>query len=202
MKVLITAGPTREPIDPVRFLSNRSTGGMGFALATEVSRRGHEALLVLGPTENQPPVGVEVFAVETAQEMLDTVLDLLGEADAVLCAAAVADHRPARASERKLKRGAMETIELVENPDIAAEVGARRGDKPCVVFALETDDGVANARAKLERKNADLCVLNDPTAIGAETASFTLVRREGPERVLGEITKEALAAVLCDELGL
>jgi phosphopantothenoylcysteine decarboxylase/phosphopantothenate--cysteine ligase len=200
--ILVTAGPTREPLDPVRFLSNYSTGAMGYALAAEALRRGHEVLLVLGPAEGQPPVGAEVFAVETACEMRDAVLELLPRADLVLCAAAVCDYRPANTSATKLKRGTLERIELVENPDIAAEVGARRGDTPLVVFALETTEGFVNARAKLEKKNADLCVLNSPAAIGAERAEFTLVWRDGRHRELGEVAKDELARTLFDGLGM
>ena len=149
------------------------------------------------------PVGAEVFGVETTREMLAAVLDLLSAADAVLCAAAVADYRPARPSERKLKRGEMDSgIELVENPDIAAEVGERRGKKPCAIFALETEDGVARARAKLERKNADVCVLNSPDAIGASEEIFTLVRRDGTVVEWDRITKAEVARRLLDELGL
>jgi len=204
VKVLLTAGPTREPLDPVRFLSNRSTGIMGFALAAEAQRRGHEVLLVLGPTESQPPVGVEVFAVETALEMRDVVLGLLPEADVILCAAAVADYRPREVAARKLKRGGPLVLELVENPDIAAQVGARKEGRTLVVFALESDgpEAVAHARDKLARKHADLCVLNSPAAVGAEEASFRLVRRDGTVTELGEIAKEELARTLLDELGL
>lgn len=200
MRVLITAGPTREPLDPVRFLSNRSTGEMGFALARAALRRNHRALLVLGPVEGQPPVGAEVYGVETARQMLDAVLDFLPWADAILCAAAVADYRPAKESAAKLKRGSLRTLELVENPDIAAAVGERKGERPLVVFALETEDGVARAAEKLQRKNADLCVLNGPAAIGADRAEFTLVRRHGEPLAMGELTKDELADRIFDSL--
>jgi phosphopantothenoylcysteine decarboxylase/phosphopantothenate--cysteine ligase len=175
---------------------------MAIALARAVVGRGHEPLLVLGPAERQPPVGVEVYAVETTEEMLAAVLDLLPDVDAFLFAAAVCDYRPASRSERKLKRGEIKTIELVENPDIAAAVGAHRGHKPSAVFALETDDGVANAVRKLERKNADVCVLNSPSAIGDDEAEFTLVWRDGRTRSLGMIDKDRLANILLDEIGL
>ena len=113
MRVLITGGPTREPLDPVRYLSNRSTGAMAMALVRAVVARGHQPLLVLGPTEQQPPVGVDVYAVETTREMLAATLDILPQVDACLMAAAVCDYRPAAPSDRKLKRGEMETIKLV-----------------------------------------------------------------------------------------
>jgi phosphopantothenoylcysteine decarboxylase/phosphopantothenate--cysteine ligase len=202
LRVLITAGPTREPLDPVRYLSNYSTGEMGFALARRALARGHEVLLVLGPVDRQPPVDAEVYGVETAHEMRDAVLEFLPQVDAICCSAAVADYRPANRSERKLKRGEIETIELEENPDVAAEVGRRRGSKPLAIFALETEDGVARAREKLQRKNADLCVVNSAEAIGAEEAEFALVGRDGATHELGRLTKDDLADRLYDELGL
>ncbi|MEM9407463.1 MAG: phosphopantothenoylcysteine decarboxylase [Acidobacteriota bacterium] len=192
MKILITAGPTREPIDPVRYLSNRSTGEMGFALAQAAKEAGHEVVLVLGPVHGQPPLGVEVYGVETTAEMLQAVLDFLPQCDAVICAAAVSDYRPSQTSARKLKRGEMTTIELIENPDIAAEVGECRGTRPLVVFALESDNAIENARRKLETKNASLCVLNGPDAIGAHHADFTLVHPDGRVDPLGELDKSDL----------
>jgi phosphopantothenoylcysteine decarboxylase/phosphopantothenate--cysteine ligase len=202
MRVLITGGPTREPIDPVRYISNYSTGVMGLALARAALARGHEPLLVLGPVAEQPPVGAEVYAVESTRDMLAAVLGFLPDVDALVFSAAVCDYRPKDASARKLKRGEIETIELVENPDVAAEAGARRGDRPSAVFALETDDGVANARKKLVRKNADVCVLNAPAAIGEDEAEFTLVFADGAVRELGEKTKDELAVLLLEALGL
>ncbi len=194
MKILITGGPTREPIDPVRYITNRSTGVMGFALAEAARIAGHDVLLVQGPVADQPPVGIDVVAVETTSEMHDAVLEHLPAVDAVICAAAVCDYRPATFSEHKIKRkkGEGMTLELVANPDIAAAVGERRGERPLIVFALETDDALANARTKLERKNATLCVLNTPAAIGAESAEFTLVYRDGAVEELGEIDKHEL----------
>ncbi len=202
MRILITAGPTREPLDPVRYLSNHSTGEMGFALARRALARGHEVLLVLGPVDGQPPVGAEVYGVETACEMRDAVLEFLPQADVICCSAAVADYRPAVRSRRKLKRGELESIGLTENPDIAAEVGRHRGSKPLAIFALETEDGVARAREKLVAKNADVCVVNGAEAIGAQEAEFVLVGRDGSTRELGRRTKEELADRLFDELGL
>jgi len=192
MKILITSGPTREPIDPVRFISNRSTGMMGFALAESARSAGHDVLLILGPTEVQPPIDVDVVSVETTQEMFDAVMEYLPKVDAVVCCAAVCDYRPATISEQKLKRGALATLELVENPDISAAVGEIRGDRPLIVFALESQNGVANARGKIERKNATLCVLNSPDAIGADAARFTLVHVDGRTEELGEIDKSDL----------
>jgi len=192
MKLLITAGPTREPIDPVRYLSNRSSGRMGFALAAAATAAGHDVLLVLGPTELQPPVDLDVVGVETAEDMLAAVLEYLPTVDAAICAAAVSDYRPAHSADKKIKRGGLATLELVENPDIAAAVGERRGDKPLIIFALETDHALENARGKVERKNATACVLNSPDAIGASSARFTIVHRDGRTEELGEIDKSAL----------
>ena len=147
-------------------------------------------------------LAVTVAAVETADEMLAAVLDFLPEADAVICAAAVCDYRPAARSEGKLKRSGPRTVELVENPDIAAEVGERREGRPFAVFAVETEDAVGHALEKLERKGADWCVLNSPDAFGEESARFTLLGRDGSARELGEIPKEALAIVLLESMGL
>jgi len=196
VKVLITAGPTREPIDPVRYLS------MGCAIAAEASERGHEVTMVYGPAERQPPIGIAIIGVETAREMLAATLDLLDDADVVICAAAVADYRPAETHRKKIKRGGPIELSLIENPDIAAEVGKRRERRPLAVFALETESGIENARAKIARKNADICVLNSPDAIGAESGGFALVRRDGEVREIGRVNKRELAAVLCSELGL
>lgn len=194
MRLLVTAGPTREPVDPVRFLSNRSTGAMGLAIARAALRRGHEVVLVLGPVALRPPRGARVIAVETAREMRAAVMRELAGCDLLVFAAAVADFRPAKPSRRKIKRGEMRPIRLVENPDIAAEAGRRRGRRPMVIFALETGAGVRNALDKVRRKNADLCVLNAPEAIGARTARFRLVHRNGTIRDLGRTTKESVAA--------
>jgi len=196
MKLLITAGPTREPIDPVRYISSRSTGALGFALAESARAAGHDVLLVLGPTEEQPPVDIDLVGVETTAEMLAAVLEHLPAVDAVICAAAVCDYRPAKVSEQKIKRGGLDTLELIENPDIAAAVGERRGDRPLIVFALESQNGLEHARGKLERKNGTLCVLNSPDAIGADAARFTLVFRDGSTEELGTIEKSDLFGML------
>jgi phosphopantothenoylcysteine decarboxylase/phosphopantothenate--cysteine ligase len=202
LRLLLTAGPTREPIDPVRFLSNRSTGAMGVAIAEEALRRGHAVLLVLGPGTVPPPAGARVIPVETALEMRDAVLGRMDECDALICAAAVCDYRAARTSASKIERGSLRTLDLVENPDVAAEAGARRGGRPFAIFALETGEGVERAKRKLAKKNADLCVLNSPEAIGAGEAEFRLVLRSGEVRPLGRIGKPALARALLDALGL
>ena len=161
--VLVNAGPTAEPIDPVRVITNRSSGRMGFAIAEAAARRGAEVVLVAGPVTLPTPHGVQRIDVETALEMRDAVLAALPRATIVILAAAVADYAPARAESAKIKREKKDTLtlSLVKNPDILAEVVKQRGTRTVVGFAAETDDLLANARAKLARKGCDLIVAND-----------------------------------------
>ena len=171
-RVLITAGGTREPVDPVRYLGNRSSGRMGFALAAAARDRGAEVTLVAAPTELATPEGVMRYDVTTALEMHAAVFEHLAAADIVIKAAAVADFRPGSPAASKLKKEhGVPTIELTPNPDILAELGlARTGHHPVLVgFAAETDDVEAGGRAKLERKGADLLVVND---VSADDAGF------------------------------
>ena len=205
-RVLVTAGGTREYIDFVRFIGNPSSGKMGYALAEAARDRGAEVTLVSAPTALPKPVGVELVAVETAQEMRDAVLDALPETDLLLMAAAVADYRPAHRVGRKIKKGEAEelTLRLVRNPDILAEVAARRGPKPAVVvgFAAETEDLVANAKAKLVEKRLDLIVANDVTApdsgFGADTNRVTLLDRRGRIEALPLLPKTEVAERVLD----
>jgi len=171
-RVLITAGGTREAVDPVRYLGNRSSGRMGFALAAAARARGAEVTLVAAPTELATPEGVTRHDVTTALEMRAAVLEHLATADVVIKAAAVADFRPGSPATSKLKKElGVPTIELTANPDILAELGAARtGDHPVLVgFAAETDEVEAGGRAKLQRKGADLLVVND---VSADDAGF------------------------------
>lgn len=166
--VLVTAGPTREPLDPVRYLSNRSSGKMGYAIAEAAAARGARAILVSGPTALTPPPGVDTVHVETAQQMRDAVLAKLSAATVLIKAAAVADYRPKQAAARKLKKDeVVPEVTLEPTPDILAEVGKRKGRRILVGFAAETEDLVANARKKLQRKNLDLMVANDVSQPGA-----------------------------------
>lgn len=169
-KVLITAGPTHEPLDPVRFIGNHSTGRMGIALANELYRRGAEVALVLGPTNLEPELGVKVIPVQTAQEMLEASLVEVDSVDIAIFSAAVADYRPMECREEKIKReseGDM-TIRLVRNPDIAATLGEKkRPNQFFVGFALETDAGEVEAERKLQRKGLDAIVLNSLQDAGA-----------------------------------
>src|SRR5688572_420424 len=165
-KLVVSAGPTYEAIDPVRFVGNRSSGKMGIALAAAAKRRGADVTLILGPSAVPPPVGVTTNHVETAAQLQWALGNAVTGADVVVMTAAVADYRPAREAKEKLKRGdlgANTSIELVANPDLLAELGKqRKGTTPLLVgFAAETEDVIANARAKLATKRCDLIVAND-----------------------------------------
>lgn len=189
LRVLITAGPTHEAIDPVRYLVNRSSGKMGYALAEAAAERGAQVTLVSGPTALATPRGVERIDVESAVEMRDAVMERLHEVDVIIKAAAVADYRMREASPEKIKKEAAGdeiTLQLVRNPDIAAEVGnAKRPDQTLVVFAAETSNLVEQALRKLREKKGDMVVANDVTEEGAgfgvDTNKVTLVF--GPDRI-------------------
>ena len=160
--VLITAGPTREPVDPVRFLGNRSSGKMGYALADAALRRGAKVVLISGPVAVEAPVGVEVVQVETAEEMRNAVLARAREASVIIAAAAVADFRLRQASVHKIKRNGPMSLDLEPTPDILAEVAARRSAAQLLIgFAAETENAIENGRAKLRKKGIDAIVVND-----------------------------------------
>lgn len=168
LEVLITAGPTREPLDPVRYLTNRSSGKMGYALARSTAQRGGKVTLVSGPTSLTPPSGVEFIPVETARQMFDAVMKHYQQSQVIIKSAAVADYRPINVSDHKIKKdGQGMTIEMAQNPDILAELGRRKGsDQLLVGFAAETNDLEQYALSKLRRKNADLLVANDVSQPG------------------------------------
>lgn len=199
MRCLVTAGPTREPIDPVRFLSNRSSGRMGYAIAAALRARGHEVILVSGPVALDAPAGVARVSVETARQMLDECLRVWPGCDALFAVAAVADFRPAHAAERKLKRGAGEggTLELVANPDILAILAQDKQQRLVIGFALESEPGEGEARRKLAAKNLDYICLNGPEAQGAERSTLVLIGRDGSVAAFGPDRKEQLAEALC-----
>lgn len=161
--VLVTAGPTHEAIDPVRYIANASTGKMGFAIAREAARRGARVTLVAGPCALATPAGVDRVDVVSAQQMHDAALESFRDADVAICAAAVADYTPAEPADHKLKKAAehLDCVRLVETADILAELSAAKGARKVVGFAAETHDLMANARAKLARKGCDLIVAND-----------------------------------------
>jgi phosphopantothenoylcysteine decarboxylase / phosphopantothenate---cysteine ligase len=202
--VLITAGPTREDLDPVRFLSNRSSGKMGYALAEAASRRAAHVILISGPTELDPPEGADWIPVRTAEEMRGAVLDHSAQANVIIMAAAVADYRLAAASPQKIRRGGGRLVlELEPTPDILAELGGAKGKRILIGFAAETDRVVENARAKLARKGADVMVANDVTQEGAgfdtDTNIATLVFRDGREAALPKLSKLDLAHRILDQ---
>ena len=178
VKVVVTAGPTYEAIDPVRFVGNRSSGKMGAAIAAAAQRRGAEVRLIFGPSGVAPPIGVQTSHVESAAQLQWALDNAVKDADVVVMTAAVADYRPAKVADQKLKRGAIGqkmTIELVANPDLLAALGAKRkGKTPLLVgFAAETHDVIANAKAKLASKKCDLVVANDVAEPGSGFAVDT-----------------------------
>jgi phosphopantothenoylcysteine decarboxylase/phosphopantothenate--cysteine ligase len=204
-RIVVTAGPTHEPIDPVRFIGNRSTGRMGFAVAQDALDRGADVTLIVGPGTVEPPLGPRVVRVTTAEEMREATLAAADGADAVVMAAAVADFRPDVAGERKLKKqeGPPE-IHLVATPDILAELGASKGRFVLVGFAAETEDVEAAGRAKLAAKGLDVLVANEVgragTGFGSETNRAAIVERDGEGEPLRDWTKRQLATAICDRL--
>jgi phosphopantothenoylcysteine decarboxylase/phosphopantothenate--cysteine ligase len=203
--VLVTAGPTREPVDPVRFLSNRSSGKMGYAIAEAAAARGAAVVLVSGPTALPVPPGVDSLRVETAQQMHDAVLAKLPVADVVIKAAAVADYRPTRVAGQKIKKAeGMSEIPLEPTPDILAEIGARKGRQVVVGFAAETQDLVANGRKKLLQKRLDLLVANDVSQPGAgfdaDTNIVKILDAAGSVEELPLLPKREVAARVLDRV--
>jgi phosphopantothenoylcysteine decarboxylase/phosphopantothenate--cysteine ligase len=204
-KLLITAGPNREPLDPVRYLSNRSSGKMGYALARAGLRRGAEVLLVSGPTELETPAGARLIAVTTAAEMRHAVLEEFPQCTAVIMAAAVTDYRPVGFVNQKMKRGEGPIeLRLEPNPDILKEIGATKSGKMLVGFAAETEELVANAEKKLREKNLDMIVANNVSEAGAgfdvDTNVATILDRNGTIRSLPLMSKDELAEQIFDHL--
>ncbi|HKK80038.1 MAG TPA: phosphopantothenoylcysteine decarboxylase, partial [Phaeodactylibacter sp.] len=206
-RILITAGPTHEPIDPVRFIGNHSTGKMGIALAEEAADRGARVHLILGPSALSPQhPRIELQRVQTADEMYEAARAVFPDCDAAIFSAAVADYRPAQRAEQKIKKSdEARTLQLVKNPDIAAELGQRKKTGQYTVgFALETQDAEANARGKLERKNMDIIVLNTLEDEGAgfqhDTNKVSLLRKDNKKRSFELKPKREVAADILDEL--
>lgn len=204
-RVLVTAGPTREYIDPVRFLSNPSTGMMGFAIAERAARRGAEVTLIAGPTGLTPPAGVGVLEVVSAADMKSAVEDNIGEADVLVMAAAVADYRPAEKADKKLKkRDGIPGLVLERTEDILKSLKAARGDCLLVGFAAETDDVIDNAKRKLVEKELDFIVANRVDGPGTGFATATnlavIISSEAEEAGLTMMTKLELADLLLDRI--
>jgi len=203
--VLVTAGPTREPVDAVRYVGNRSSGKMGYALAAAAWRRGAHVQLISGPSALVDPVGVEVHRVETARDMRDRVVDALPAADLAVFAAAVADYRPAEARDEKVKRGELGdawSLDLTTNPDVAADTkGLRKKGSVVVGFALETRELLENARKKLEEKGFDLVVANLAAAgsgFEADDNEVTLLDASGQTQALPRLSKDEVAEEILD----
>jgi phosphopantothenoylcysteine decarboxylase / phosphopantothenate---cysteine ligase len=202
--VLITAGPTQEPLDPVRFISNRSSGKMGYALAEAAAMRGAHVVLVSGPVHLAPPRGVTVIPVRTAQDMRDKVFANLEQATIVIKAAAVADYHLARVPQQKLKKTAARfSLELDPTPDILAELGRKKGDRLLVGFAAETENLAQEARRKLESKNCDMIVGNlvgEELGFESDQNEVTLALRTGEAIALPKASKREVADRIFDEI--
>jgi len=205
-RIVVTAGPTREAVDPVRFISNHSSGKMGAAIAAAAWRRGAEVVLIAGPGDIAAPPGACVVRVETTEQMRDAVVKALADADALIMAAAPADFRPAEAAAQKIKKSDKPApIALAPTPDIlVSTISARRPGTVVVGFALETTDVMANARTKLAKKELDLVVANDATEPGAgfgtDTNRVTFVGRDGVEERLPLLGKREVADVILDRV--
>ena len=204
-RVIVTAGPTHEPIDPVRFIGNRSSGKMGIAIAAEAAARGATVTLVLGPGTVEPPLGLNVVRARTAEEMREAVLANHEDADAIVMSAAVADFRPKVIAEGKLKKdqGPPEVV-LEPTPDILRELAERKGGRILVGFAAETSDVEAEGRRKLESKHLDLLVANlvgrEGTGFDSDTNEAAILAADGRDEPLRTWTKAELAAAICDRL--
>ncbi|MFA5700840.1 MAG: bifunctional phosphopantothenoylcysteine decarboxylase/phosphopantothenate--cysteine ligase CoaBC [Desulfuromonas sp.] len=204
-RILITAGPTREELDPIRYLTNYSSGKMGYAIARAAWQRGAEVVLVSGPTALEAPVGVRRIVVKSALDMHAAVMQELPWAMVVIKAAAVADYRPCSAAHQKIKKKtAALSIELELNPDILAEIGAQKTAQVVIGFAAETHDLLRHAQDKLKRKNLDMVVANDITASGAgfdvETNVVKLLHADGSVEDLPQQSKDAVAHALLDRI--
>lgn len=203
MKILVTAGPTREPLDPVRFLSNRSSGKMGYAVAAAARARGHEVVLVSGPVSLEVPAGVEVVRVTTAEEMLEAVLGRVDACDVLVMAAAVADWRPVQARPQKIKKSeSISALPLERTPDILKRVAARKGSRLFVGFAAETENLREEAKRKLREKNLNLIVANDVSrsdgGFEVDTNRVTLLSSDGEPCELPLMSKSEIASRLVE----
>lgn len=203
-RILVTAGPTRERIDPVRFISNYSTGTFGYEIARQAKRRRLSVTLVSGPTALKAPKGVKFIKVESSLDMRRAVLAGFRKADCVIMTAAVADWRPVYSARRKIKKSPRKTIELVENPDILAEIGAKKKDRIAVGFALETENLGIRALKKLKDKNLDLIVANrlgnGADIFGDKKIDVITVDRFGNRSKIYNKTKRELAGIILDKV--
>ncbi len=203
INVIVSAGPTREAIDPVRYLSNYSSGKMGYAIAQAALDRGAGVTLVSGPVDLDPPAKASVVNVVSAKEMADSILPLSENADIIIMTAAVADYTPASYSSEKIKKGGDMTLSLIKTTDILKELGARKRDRILIGFAAETQDTEQNAASKLESKNLDMIALNDVSrkdeGFGSENNNIKLFFADGRVIDLGSDTKKSLAKRIVQE---
>ena len=204
LKVLVTAGPTQEAIDPVRFISNHSTGKMGYAVAKMAMLRGAEVTLISGPSALEPPMFVKVVPVVSAEDMYHAVMQRAKEQDIIVKAAAVADYRPAETSEQKIKKtDANLQLDLKKTTDILAALGKQKGNTILCGFSMETEHMLENSRSKLQKKNLDMIAANNLKQAGAgfgtDTNVLTLITRDG-EKALEQMSKEEAANCLLEEL--
>lgn len=204
MKILITAGPTQESIDPVRFISNYSTGAMGFSLAKEAKGKGHQVILISGPTKAKPPQGLKVIKVITAQEMLKAVKKYFNWCDSLIMSAAVCDFRPQKFSQAKLKKRKSLILSLKENPDILSWCARHKKNKILIGFALETENLIKNALKKLKSKNLDFIVANQSKKnfipFGDKATSAVIIDKEGKRQYLNRVFKKDIAKAVLDKL--
>jgi phosphopantothenoylcysteine decarboxylase/phosphopantothenate--cysteine ligase len=200
-RVLILSGPTREYLDPVRYISNASSGRQGHALAREALRRGYEVELIQGPVDLEPPAGVKVFAVVSAKEMLEQAVSRHPYCDVLIGAAAVSDFRPRERAQRKYRRtrGSW-SLDLEPTEDILARLGRQKGLRVHVGFALESESPLENGLRKLLEKKLDWIVVNSPPAIGAEEGDYQILGSAGSQHRLGFISKDELAGRLFDRV--
>ncbi len=207
LRVLVTAGATIEPIDPVRYITNRSTGKMGYALARAATRRGASVTLVRGPTTLTPPYGVTFCGIKTAEDMRQAVFENRPNCDIIIKAAAVSDYRPRESAQHKIKKGPDSlSLELIKNPDILAELGATKKESPCVLvgFAAETEELLLNAKEKLKSKNLDMIVANDVSrddaGFEADTNVVKMIYADGNIEDSSLMTKDAVADLVLDRV--
>ncbi|WP_432665174.1 bifunctional phosphopantothenoylcysteine decarboxylase/phosphopantothenate--cysteine ligase CoaBC [Wukongibacter baidiensis] len=204
-RVLITAGPTQEPIDPVRYITNHSSGKMGYSLARASRDRGADVVLISGPTNLEKPKGIKVVDILTASQMYEAVLDHFDEADIIIKAAAVADYKPKEVSNNKIKKTDSDlAIELSRNPDILLELGRKKDNKVLVGFAAETKDLLENAKSKVERKNLDLIVANNISESGAgfkgDTNIVSIIDSFGNTEKYDKMKKEEISDIILDKI--
>ena len=204
-KVLITAGPTQEPIDPVRYITNHSSGKMGYSIAKAARERGADVTLVSGPTNLEKPAGVNVIDIVTAKDMHREVLEHFKDSDVIIKAAAVADYKPKEISDNKIKKSDSDlSIELTRNPDILLELGKMKNDKILVGFAAETRDLLENAKSKIDRKNLDFIVANNITQDGAgfkgDTNIVSIIDSFGKIQKYDKMKKEEISNIILDKI--